>query len=107
MKNVCIYVAAAVAIATLGAAPALADTGSKFVSAEFRYDADKSAAANYVSFERKAKRACESTSRRPLALSVHEKACTADLMDRMVDRMGRADLAAIHTGRAGAVFAAR
>jgi hypothetical protein len=107
MKNACISIAAAIAFAALGAGPAAADPGRQLVSAEFRYDAGKSPAANYVAFERKAKRACASSSRRPLALSIHEKACTVDLLGAMVDRMGRADLAAIHSGRAGAVFAAR
>jgi hypothetical protein len=110
MKKICTVIAAAFAIATLGAGAAMAEPGRQFVSAEFRYDLGKSVSANYAAFERKAMRACSSMSRRPLALSLHEKACAADLMDKVAHRMNRADLASVHyshTGRVGDVFAAR
>jgi hypothetical protein len=99
---------AAAAISASGAA--FADIGREKVTVEFRYDANKSPAANYSSFQRTALRACSTPAPRPLALATHEKSCAEDLMDKLVDRMQRADLASVHdrrTGRAGDVFAAR
>lgn len=92
--------AAALAAVLAGAAlPAFADRQDITVS--FRYDAGASAETNYRAFLRKAERACLTSGLRPLAQVQMDQACMDDLIDRLVARMGRSELALVHLQRTG------
>ncbi|MDP3739752.1 MAG: hypothetical protein Q8R02_20360 [Hyphomonadaceae bacterium] len=83
------------------AGAASAEAGRTTYSIEFRYDPAVSADANYRAFENKAERECVTTGQRPLALVVQERACVADIMERLVVAMGNAQLARVHIERHG------
>jgi len=65
-------------------------------SIAFRYDAGKPALDNYLSFARHAERVCSVTSGLRLVLRSVDRACVEDLLDKVVERMDRPQLAAIH-----------
>lgn len=67
----------------------------------FTYDAEKSALDNYLGFVRAAERACASGNPRRLDMRKHERACVDDLIGRLVETMGRAELARVHDDRIG------
>ncbi len=67
----------------------------------FTYDAEKPALDNYLGFVREAERACAAGGSRGLDIRKHEQACVEDLIARLVEKMGRTDLAAVHQKRIG------
>jgi hypothetical protein len=67
----------------------------------FTYDAETSALDNYLGFLRLAERACVTGGTRGLDVRKHEQACVEDLIARLVEKMGRTDLAAVHEQRIG------
>ena len=72
----------------------------------FAYYRTDPATEIYSDFQRTAKRACSEDSLRPLALRRIEAVCTAQLMDKVVEKLGRADVAAVHQGREAQVTVA-
>jgi hypothetical protein len=79
-----------------------AEAGRTTYSIEFQYNPAATAEANYRAFENKAQRECITPGPRPLALVVQERACVADIMERLVAAMGHAELARVHSERNGA-----
>lgn len=79
--------------------PAVAQTEAFTIS--FAYNRKASPEANYQTFLRKAERACLTSGVRPLAHSQRDQACVDDLMDKLVARMGRNQLALVHLERTG------
>jgi UrcA family protein len=95
--------ACAIAFAAVGAIlapPALAERQD--FSIVFTYDRDQPVETNYRRFVRQAERACLVSSVGPLLERRRDQACVDDLMDKLVSRMGRYQLALTHlqmTGR--------
>lgn len=88
---------AVIALAPLGGA----DTAREAFSISFRYDAGKPALDNYVSFARQAERACAAPMLNTKGVRRIDRACVEDLLDKVVVRMERPQLAEIHTLRTG------
>jgi hypothetical protein len=88
---------AAIALASQGGADPVRET----FSIGFRYDADKPAMDNYLAFARQAERACSMTNGQRLSLRRVDRACVEDLLDKVVVRMDRPQLAEIHDVRTG------
>ena len=98
---------AALAIAAAGAAHAEpGQAGRQIFTLEYRYDAAKSPEANYGAFRHMAERQCISPGLRPIEIMVRERACVTGIMDRFVETLGRAEVAAIHAARTGRAPAA-
>src|SRR4029450_6764573 len=64
----------------------------------FSYFQSSPAEKIYTDFQRRADMACKEGSNRPLSLRRLEKVCAADLLDKAVTKLGRADVAALHQG---------
>jgi hypothetical protein len=62
----------------------------------FAYYKTDPATEIYSDFKRTASRACKQNSLQPLSLRRMETACAAELMDKVVEKLGRADVAAVH-----------
>jgi hypothetical protein len=91
-----------IAAAVMSAAGvAAAEAGRESFSLEFRFDPQATPEANYAHFLHRVKRACTNPGPKPLAVAVHENACVDEVMDQMIARMGRADLASVHFDRTG------
>jgi hypothetical protein len=71
----------------------------KEMTVRFEYYRADPAQKIYSDFERTAHRACRYDSVRPISLTRAEKVCQAGLMDKVVDKLGRADVAAVHQNR--------
>jgi hypothetical protein len=69
------------------------------IRVEFAYYKTDPAEEIYSDFKRTAKRACTEDSIRPLSLRRMEAVCSASLMDKVVEKLGRADVAAVHQNR--------
>ncbi len=95
MKNL-LSLFAAVALLGSVAAPAVAQS-TRVAKIAFRYDAAERPSVTYKRIVHAAETACEIPGVRPLALGVKERACTADLVERAVSRLGDARLAQLHT----------
>ena len=80
---------------------ASADAGREAFSLEFRYNTSATVEANYTRFLHDVRDACTTAAPKPLAVTMDEKACVNDMMDQLIARMGRADLASVHFGRTG------
>ena len=78
-----------------------ADPARETFSIGFRYDDGKPAFDNYLAFARQAERACSVTNGQPLPLRRVDRACVAGLLDKVVARMNRPQLADIHDLRTG------
>src|SRR5262245_21259797 len=101
--------AALAVLAVAGAGAAHADKaaqGRELFTLEYRYDAARSPEANYNAFRNLAERKCETQGVRPINTIVLERACVLKVMDRFVDTLGRAEVAAIHAARTGRTPAA-
>jgi hypothetical protein len=97
-----VSLAAALALAPAGfAQPNSAQPKGETFSIEFNYDRNKSALENYAAFLRKAERQCTTNGRRTLAQIQHDRACVEATMDKLVDAMGRTDLALAHFAHTG------
>jgi hypothetical protein len=95
---------AALAIAAIGAAhadPARGQAGRQLFTLEFRYEAQKSPEANYDAFRHMAEHTCITPGPRPIQTMVQERACVTEIMDRFVETLGRAEIAAVHAARTG------
>lgn len=67
----------------------------------FHYDADKSALDNYLAFTNQADRACRIPNGRGVDMGRVDRACAEDLLEQVVRRMERPQLASIHETRTG------
>ena len=85
-----------VASAVLAAPAALAEHPQKEINARFAFDPGDPAAKIYHELNRTARRACELTGTRSLNVVKHEQACTAEMVQDGVTKLGRADVAAVH-----------
>ena len=91
-----------IAAAVMSAAgAAAAESGRESFSLEFRYNTSATVEDNYSRFLHDVREACTTQGARPLAMIVLQRACVQDVMDQLVARMGRADLAAVHVQRTG------
>jgi hypothetical protein len=109
MTNMTIKLIALSTLALAAASVAHAEPGrpgSQVFKLEFRYDAARSAEANYDAFRRMAERKCVTPGLRPIQIIVQERACVAEVMDRFVETLGRGEVAAVHAARTGRTPAA-
>ena len=109
-KLVAIAAFALSAAAAAHAEPVRPEAGRQLFTLEYRYDPAKSPEANYNAFRHMAERQCVAPGLRPIQTMVQERACVTGIMDRFVETLGRAEVAAIHaarTGRAPATAPAR
>lgn len=72
-------------------------TSGRTVTARFIYKASAPVAQIYADFRATAERACRTPGPRPISLRRLDAQCTADLLRRVLRRVNRTDLAAIHT----------
>jgi hypothetical protein len=89
------------AAAMSGAGVAAADPARETFSIEFRYNSAVTVEQNYARFLRDVRDACSTPGPKPIAMIVQEKTCVQDVMDQLVARLGRADLASVHLARTG------
>ena len=95
-------VAAVLGVAAIAMAPRVgAEPGREKFALEFRYDSTRKPVDNYVAFARQIERACENPGRLGLAMRHHDVACVEDMLDHLIARMARAELADIHATRTG------
>ncbi len=74
----------------------------------FAYDPTDSATRIYKDLNRTAHRACHDTGgMKSIRYAIHTKECKADVMEKVVEAIGRTDIAALHYGERMAVIAAR
>ena len=78
-----------------------ADPARETFSVSFRYDAGKPAFDNYLTFMRQAERACTATNGQRMTARRVDRVCVEDLLDKVVARLDRPQLAAIHDLRTG------
>jgi hypothetical protein len=77
-------------------APQNASAETRTFRVAFSYFKSSPAEKIYTDFQRKAYMACKEDSIRPLSLRRMEKVCAADLLDKAVTKLGRADVASLH-----------
>jgi UrcA family protein len=75
--------------------------GYRTVQATFHYDADAPAEQIYGKLRKLADRMCVTKGPRPLWLRQADEACIASAMKDGVSRIGRTDIAALHSRNAG------
>jgi hypothetical protein len=68
----------------------------RIIKVAFKYYKADVAPKIYSGFQRTAVQACREPTVRPLALRRSERACATDLLNKVVDKLGRADVAALH-----------
>lgn len=88
--------AVAGALAIAFAPRAAAEPGRASLGLEARHVATRSPLDNYLALARQIERACKHDGVRGLDMRKQERACARETMDRLVGRMDRAGLAAIH-----------
>jgi hypothetical protein len=67
-------------------------------NAEFKYYKSQPAEKIYGDLRRQAHEACKEDTIRPISLRLAEAHCAADLLDKAVAKLGRADVATLHQG---------
>jgi hypothetical protein len=100
MTNVFKTITVAAAVMS-GAGVAVADPARETFSIEFSYNTSASVKDNYSRFLHDVRDACTTPGLKPIAMIVQQNACVRDVMDQLVARMGRADLASLHVERTG------
>lgn len=75
--------------------------GHHTVQAQFRYNADAPADQIYAKLRKTAERMCAKPGLRPLAFRKADAACVDSAMQDGVSRIGRTDIAALHSHSAG------
>ena len=73
------------------------DGQQRTFEARFVFNPDDPAEKIYADIKRTAENLCEAPGPRPLTLLRLERQCTADLVDAVVERVSRKDIADIHT----------
>jgi hypothetical protein len=106
IKLIALSTLALAAAGVANAEPGRPSAGSQVFTLEFRYDATRSPEANYDAFRRMVERKCVTPGLRPIQTIVRERACVAEVMDRFVQALGRAEIAAVHAARTGRTPAA-
>jgi hypothetical protein len=95
-------VAAVAGVAAIAFSPrGAADPARETFAVGFRYDADKQALDNYLAFARQAERACDAPMLNTKGVRRTDRACVEGLLDGLVTRMGRPQLAEVHAQRTG------
>jgi hypothetical protein len=89
---------AALVAAGIFAAPAARAQDLREVAVAFTYNPDDSAKDIYSDLQRTARNACTFAGVRPLYLKKYEHACEKKVIESGVQRLNRADVAAIHSG---------
>lgn len=84
------------ASAVIAAPAAFADSQKESVNARFAFNPGEPAAEIYSDLVRTARRACEVHGTRSLNMVKHEQACTKEMVQDGVSKLGRADVAAVH-----------
>lgn len=91
----------------LAAAPAaFAEPARGYFTATISFDRAATAEDAYADVLRQARRACHTAGRRSLDTIVADRACTEDLVDRVIARTSRPDIALLHMDRTGREIAA-
>jgi UrcA family protein len=72
---------------------------TQVMTVAFSYNTTAPAEVTYERFQATAARACKEKGPRPLSLRNYERRCQAELMDAVVAKVGRADIAQIHSGK--------
>lgn len=82
---------------------ASADTGrrSETITTSITYDRYASAERIYEQVETAAERVCTATGQRPLFMRQLERACVASVVKDAITKIGRIDLAELHTRNRG------
>lgn len=71
-------------------------TAARTFEVKFRYNPAETAAEIYADLKQTAEHACRAPGQRPVSLRRYDEQCTARLMDKVLQRIGRKDLAAVH-----------
>lgn len=91
-----------IAIFIATAAPAaVSEPSRQTVSATFTFDRNAPAKEIYSAVLRQARRACETSGRRSLEVLAADLACAGELVDKVIARASRTDLALLHLDRTG------
>lgn len=98
MKRHLLLIAAAIATA---APAAFAEPAREAFKATFTYDRSAPAQDIYDSVLRQARKACETHGRRSLDMLAADRACAVELVDQVVARTSRTDIALLHLDRTG------
>lgn len=89
--------AGAIAITPRGSAEPARET----FTISFRYDAERPALDNYLAFAREAELACAKPDGGAKAARRTDRECVESVLDQLVTRMGRPQLADVHAARTG------
>jgi UrcA family protein len=83
-------------------------TGHETIKVRFAYDPSDNATTIYKDLNRIARKACHNTGgTNSIRFNTHEKACKAEVVDKVVTAIGRTDLAAVHYGERMTLIASR
>ena len=85
-------------MAISSAPAALAESPHKSIDARFAFNPNDPAARIYADLTRTAERTCGLSGKRPLSLLRGERACIQEMVQDGVNKLGRADVAAVHNG---------
>jgi hypothetical protein len=91
----------ALALAMIAAPVAHAQPKSETFNATISFDRDSAAEAAYADVQRQARRACETSGRRTLDVIAADRACAIALIDQVIGKTSRTDLALLHFDRTG------
>ncbi len=100
MKRTC-FIAIALMAAGAGLPAAQAEASRETFAATFSIDRSAPANTVYAAVLRQARRACESGGRSALHMAAANRACANDLVDQVIARSGRTDVAILHMDRTG------
>lgn len=89
------------ALAAPGASAEARRTGLQTVQAEFHYNPDAPAEQLYARLRRLADRMCVDHAMPQLSLRTRDRACVAEAMTDGISRIGRTDIAALHSRNRG------
>jgi UrcA family protein len=94
--NAAIKTALAVVVVAVSAAPATAETRTTQIHARMAFNPEEPAELIYARLAAQARAACErGDSGKPSRFDRDERACAADLLDKAVRQINRADLLAL------------
>lgn len=96
----------ALALAAALSPVALARPAPDSFQATISFDRSATAEDAYADVQRQVRRACATRGRRTLEIAAADRACASELMDAVIARASRADLAFLHMDRTGRELAA-
>lgn len=95
-------------VAFAPAANAEQRTGYETIKVRFAYDPSDNATRIYKDLNRIARKACHNSGgTNSIRFNTHEKACKAEVVDKVVTAIGRTDLAALHYGERMTLIASK